>query len=63
MVEKNKPIEPTLKKMEISDTEEFSIEKMKSVRSVVSMVSIVSDKKFKTRQLNDKRLIEVTRIS
>ncbi len=58
-----KPITPTLKKMDIQDKEIFPIEKMKSIRSICTDLKIVFGKKFRTKQINDKRLIEVTRVS
>jgi hypothetical protein len=60
---KNKPIEPTLKNMEIGTAELFLLEKTKSVRATVSIISTVTGMKFKTRQINEDQVIEVKRIS
>jgi hypothetical protein len=59
----NKPIQPTLKKMDLYDKECFVIRKMKTVRATTSYLAVAFNMKFKTKQLNDEGLIEVTRIA
>lgn len=62
-VDVKKPITPTLKKMELYDKECFIIEKMKTVRATTTYLKTVFGTEFRTKQLNDERLIEVTRIA
>ena len=57
-----KPIQPTLRKMEMYDKEYFALEKVHIVRTIASIVSLSDNMKFKTRQINDEGVIEVIRI-
>lgn len=58
-----KPIEPTLKKMAIYDKESFPLRKMKIVRSTTTYLKSAFGLVFKTKQVNDQGIIEVTRIA
>lgn len=62
-VDAKKPITPTLKKMKLYDKEYFVIEKMKTVRATTTYLKTVFLVDFRTKQLNDERLLEVTRIA
>ena len=62
-VNSQKPITPTLKKMKLYDKECFVIEKMKTVRATTTYLKTVFGTEFRTKQLNDERLLEVTRIA
>ena len=62
-VDAKKPITPTLKKMKLYDKECFIIEKMKTVRATTTYLKTAFGKEFKTKQLNEERLLEVTRIA
>ena len=59
----DKPIRPALKKMRLYDKECFIIEKMKTVRATTTYLKTVFGTEFRTKQLNDERLLEVTRIA
>lgn len=58
-----KPVQPTLKKMELFDKETFPIEKMKTVRATTTYFKAAFGLEFRTKQLNKERLIEVVRIA
>lgn len=58
-----KPIEPTLKKMQVYDKESFPIRKMKIVRSTTTYLKTAFGLVFKTKQVNEQGIIEVTRIA
>lgn len=58
-----KPVQPTLKKMELFDKETFPIEKMKTVRSTTTYFKAAFGIEFTTKQKNDERIIEVVRIA
>jgi hypothetical protein len=58
----NKPIQPTLKSMKLYDKELFAIEKLTIVRTTASTVALTEGMKFRTKQNNPERVIEVTRI-
>lgn len=62
-VNQAKPVQPTLKKMELFDKETFPIEKMKTVRATTTYFKAALGKEFRTKQLNSERLIEVVRIA
>lgn len=62
-VDIDKPIQPTLKKMDLYDKEYFAIEKMKTVRATTSYLMAAFNLRFKTKQNNKARFIEVTRIA
>lgn len=51
-----------VKAMELYDKIEFPIENVLSIRTSVSAFALISGKKFRTRQINDRRAVEVTRI-
>jgi hypothetical protein len=59
----NKPIDPTLRAMELYDKEYFVMRKMRCVRSSATYLKRAFGLSFKTKQLNDEGLIEVTRIA
>lgn len=58
-----KPVQPTLKKMELFDKETFPIDKMKTVRATTTYFKAALGKEFRTKQLNSEKLIEVVRIA
>ena len=58
-----KPVQPTLKKMELFDKETFPIEKMKTVRATTTYFKAAFSIEFTTKQKNDERIIEVVRIA
>ncbi len=55
-------IAPTLKKMEIGCKTTFPISRLNTVKSTASTIKLIDKKIFKTKQLNDARLIQVTRV-
>lgn len=55
-------IAPTLKKMEIGSKTTFPISQLNTVKSTASTIKLIDKKIFKTKQLNDARLIQVTRV-
>jgi hypothetical protein len=59
----NTEIRPVLKKMEIGEVEMFPIEKSQSVRATCTQLGVSDNLVFKTRQLNELELIEVTRVN
>lgn len=63
VVDKNKPIDSTLRNMELYDKEYFTMRRMRSVRSSATYIKRVFGLSFRTKQLNDEGLIEVTRIA
>jgi len=62
-VKVDKSIMPTLKNMELFESETFPISKMTTVKTTSTTVSIMTGMKFRTKQINDMRLIQVTRIA
>lgn len=58
----NKSIRPILKKMQLNQTECFSIQKAGNVRATCTSLFISDKLKFSTRQINEKNIIEVKRI-
>lgn len=62
-VNSDKPIQPTLKSMKLFDKETFPIEKMKTVRATTTYLKAALGMEFRTRQINDERLIEAVRIA
>jgi len=57
----DKPIMPTLKKLEVGENTSYPIQRLNSVRVSCNYLKNVDEKVFKTRL--DKKLIEVERIS
>jgi hypothetical protein len=62
-VEEKKPIDPVLRNMQLYEKEVFPIRRMKSVRTSASYLKAVFGLCFKTKQLTNQRIIEVTRIA
>jgi hypothetical protein len=62
-VENKKPIEPTLRNMQLYEKESFPIRRMKGVRTSASYLKAAFGICFKTKQYTDQRIIEVTRIA
>jgi len=56
-------IKSTLTELSIGDTAFFSIDNMGSVRTTTSQLWVTKKQKFTTKQLNEKRLLEVKRLS
>lgn len=56
-------IRPALVAMEIGESLEFPVEKMKSVRTQASELGIILNRQFKTRTNRETHTIVVTRIS
>lgn len=63
MEEKTKKMKPTIEAMSIGDVQVFPLEKMFSVRSIVSGVSYVLDRTYKTETNKHARTIRVVRVS
>lgn len=60
----DKPITPTLKKMEIGNKECFSIKKASSIYSLISRINLTTPEQgvFKSKICRDERVIIVERI-
>ena len=56
-------IRPALVAMEVGESLEFPLEKMKSVRTQASELGIILNRQFKTRTNRETHTIVVTRIS
>lgn len=56
-------IRPALVAMEVGESLEFPVEKMKSVRTQASELGIILNRQFKTRTNRETHTIVVTRIS
>ncbi|MBD5219505.1 MAG: hypothetical protein HDS72_04580 [Bacteroidales bacterium] len=63
MAETTPKIRPTLANMEIGDTCSFPVQKMKSIRSQASELSVILDRRYKTRTNRTDRTIVVTRLA
>jgi hypothetical protein len=64
MVEENKPVMPTLKRMKVGDTELWPIERLDVVRVTTGRISAIKRRegwKFQMKTLG--LVVEVTRIS
>ena len=64
MVEENKPVMPTLKRMKVGDTEKWPIERLDVVRVTTGRISAIKRRegwKFQMKTLG--LMVEVTRIS
>ncbi len=64
MVEENKPVMPTLKRMKVGDTELWPIERLEVVRVTTGRISAMKRRegwKFQMKTLG--LVVEVTRIS
>ncbi|PTL28151.1 hypothetical protein AXF23_14655 [Prevotella sp. oral taxon 313] len=64
MVEENKPVMPTLKRMKVGDTEIWPIERLDVVRVTTGRISAIKRRegwKFQMKTLG--LVVEVTRIS
>lgn len=57
--EKNEPIMPVLKSMEVGDTHTYPCSRMNTVKSIVSQVQVTTGKSFKTKL--EKPYLHVTR--
>jgi hypothetical protein len=62
-VKVNKTISPVLRKMQIGEIEMFPIERSTEVRNTASRLKLSDKMEFKTRQLNELELIEVTKLN
>lgn len=58
----NEPIMTTLKGMKRGETVSFSLDRVLSVRSACSMLSLQNDLKFKTKSDRDTKTVTVERI-
>lgn len=58
-----KPIGPTLRKLEINQTDEFEFIQYGAVCSTIHRLSTMYDFKFTQKKNNETRKIEVTRIA
>lgn len=56
-------IRPALVAMEVGESLEFPVEKMKSVRTQASELGIILNRQFKTRTNRETHTIVITRIS
>lgn len=56
-------IRPALVAMEVGESLEFPVEKMKSVRTQASELGIILNRQFKTRTNRETHTIMITRIS
>ena len=59
----NIEIRPILKNMKSDEVEYFPIQKAKNVRATCTSLGLSDNMLFKTKQLNDLRLIEVTKVN
>ena len=55
-------IQPTLRTMEVGEKVHFDIKKLLNVKSSMSNIGLVTDKKFRSHVNRDKGVIEVTRV-
>ena len=56
-------IRPALVSLEVGESMEFPIEKMKSVRTQASELGMILNRQFKTRTNRETQTIMVTRVS
>ena len=55
-------ITKTLNNLQIGDKTTVPLSKLKSVKTTASTMKLLDNKGFKTKQLNDARLVQVTRV-
>lgn len=61
MTEQNEKIRPVLVGLQPGETHSFPVERLKSVRTQASEISMIYDRKFKTETSREDRTITVTR--